>query len=116
LPCVAVHRRQQPIERKAASKPSGQEPRGRSEIDEGNVIAVTFGDFSEEDQCRIQEEMRWELEEVEAMKMCEKMSCYQKTRGGIVQKADTTKASTSKVSASPLPHEELAHLVDFFHC
>jgi hypothetical protein len=36
------------------------EPGGRSEVDEGNVIAIMFGDFSEEDQRHIQEELRRE--------------------------------------------------------
>jgi hypothetical protein len=85
----------------AADKPSGQGGNW-SEVDERNVIGVTFGELAEEDQRRIREEMRRELEEVEAMKMREKLACYQKTRGGVVQKADTTKVSTSKASLSPL--------------
>jgi hypothetical protein len=96
----------------AANKPSEQEGGNRSEVDDGNVIVVTFGDLTEEDQRCIREEMRRELEEVEATKMREKLACYQKMRGGVVQKADTAKASASKVSSSTLPHEELAHLVD----
>jgi hypothetical protein len=96
----------------AANKPSEQEGGNRSEVDDGNVIVVTFGDLTEEDQRCIREEMRRELEEVEATKMREKLACYQKMGGGVVQKADTAKASASKVSSSTLPHEELAHLVD----
>jgi hypothetical protein len=96
----------------AANKPSEQEGGNRSEVDDGNVIVVTFGDLTEEDQRCIREEMRRELEEVEAMKMREKLACYQKMRGGVVQKADTAKVSASKVSSSTLPHEELTHLVD----
>jgi hypothetical protein len=53
----------------AAGKPSSPEDVSRSDIDEGNVIGVTFGDLSEEDQHHIREEMRHELEEVEAAKM-----------------------------------------------
>jgi hypothetical protein len=33
--------------------------------------------------------MKPELEEVEATKMRENLACYQKTRGGIMQKSDT---------------------------
>jgi hypothetical protein len=53
-------------------------------VDEKNVVGVTFKDLSEEDQCQIKEEMRGELEVVEATKMKEKLACYQKTRGGVV--------------------------------
>jgi hypothetical protein len=55
--------------------------------------------------------MRQELEEVEAAKM-EKLTCYQKTRGGVVQKGGMSKASASKVNYSSLTPEELVHLVD----
>jgi hypothetical protein len=44
--------------------------------------------------------MRRVLEEIEAIKMREKLACYLKPRGGVVRKADTTKASTSKVSGT----------------
>jgi phage gp16-like protein len=68
----------------ATDKASGQEAGGRSEIDERNVVGVAFGDLAEEDQRRIKEEMRRELEEVEAAKMGEKLACYQKTRSVVV--------------------------------
>jgi hypothetical protein len=95
-----------------ASKPSGQGSGSRSEVDERNVIGVMLGDLTEEDQHHIKEEMRREMEEVEAQKMQEKLACYQKTRGGVVQKADTAKASTLKVNSASLTPEELVHLVD----
>jgi hypothetical protein len=97
----------------AAGKPSGQGG-SKSEVDDGNIIAVELGDLAEEDQCqrRIWEEMKKELEEVEATKMREKLDCYQKIRGGVVQKADTIKALSSKVNSSSLTPEELVHLVD----
>jgi hypothetical protein len=81
-------------------------------LDDGNVIAVAFRDLTEEDQCRIREVMRLELEEVEAMKMHEKLACYQKARGGVMQKVDTIKASSSKVNSSSFTPEELVHLAD----
>jgi hypothetical protein len=40
------------------------------------VIDVTLGDLLEEDQHRIMDEMRHELEEVEATRMHEKLMCY----------------------------------------
>jgi hypothetical protein len=83
-------------------------------VDEGNMIGVMFKDLAEEDQRRIWEEMRREMEEVEAAKMHEKLACYQKTKGGVVQRADTAKASLSKVNSSTLMPEELVHLVDVF--
>jgi hypothetical protein len=63
----------------AASKPSGQEGGNWFEVDERNVIGVTFSDLTQEDQCHINEEMRHELEEIEAAKMREKLACYQLT-------------------------------------
>jgi hypothetical protein len=95
-----------------AGKPSGQGSGNRSEVDEKNVVGVMFKDLSKEDQCQIKEEMRGELEVVEATKMKEKLACYQKTKGGVVQKGDTSKASASKVNSSSLTPEELVHLVD----
>jgi hypothetical protein len=103
----------QPKERAmAANKPSGQETRSRAEVDQRNVIGVTFSDLPEDDQRRIKDEMRCELEEIEAAKMREKLACYQRTRSGVVQKADTTKATSSKVNPSSLTPEDLVHLVD----
>jgi hypothetical protein len=96
----------------AAGKPASQGAGDRSEVDEGNVVEVTFDDLAEADQCRIKEEMKKELEEVEEARLRGKLACYQKTQNGVVQKADTTRALASKVSTQPLPPEELAHLVD----
>jgi hypothetical protein len=98
----------------ATAKPSGQSARDRSEIDEWNVIGIKFSELAEEDQHRIKDEMHHEMEEIEATKMKKKLMCYQKTRGGVVQKADTPKASSSKVNSFFLTPEELVHLVDFF--
>jgi hypothetical protein len=77
-----------------------------------NVIGVALGDLPEEDQWRIRDEMKRELEEVKAAKMHEKLSCYQRMRNGVVQKVDTVKASSSKVSTSSLTPKHLVHLVD----
>jgi predicted GTPase len=96
----------------AASKPSGQGGGKRSEVDEGNVVVVTLSDLPEEEQHRVKEEMKKELEELEAIRMHERLACYQKTWSGVVQKADTAKASLSKVNSSSLSSEDLAHLVD----
>jgi hypothetical protein len=91
---------------------SGKGGGGRSEVDDGIVIMVILVDLTEEVQHRIQEEMKKELEEVEATKMREKLAWYQKIMGGVMQKADTVKASSSKVDSASLTPEELAHLVD----
>jgi hypothetical protein len=56
--------------------------------------------------------MRHEMEEVEAAKMCDKLACYERTRGGVIQKRDTTKASAPKVNPSSLTPKDLVHLVD----
>jgi hypothetical protein len=86
----------------AANKPSGQGSGNQSEVDERNVIGVTLGESLEEDQCWIKEEMRQELEEIEAARLRDKLACYLKTRGGIVQKSDTAKASSCKVNTASL--------------
>jgi hypothetical protein len=75
------------------------------------AVGVAFEDMSKEDQRRIKEEMRRELEEVEAAKKKEKLACYQKMRGGVLQKGNTSKASSSKVNSSSLTPQELVHLV-----
>jgi hypothetical protein len=56
--------------------------------------------------------MRHDLEEIEAAKMRDKLTCYQRTRSGVVQKTDTTKATAPKVNSSSLTPEDLVHLVD----
>jgi hypothetical protein len=60
----------------AASKPSGQGSGNRSEVDDRNMIEITLGDMSEEDQRWIKEEMRQELEEVVVAKLRDKLACY----------------------------------------
>jgi hypothetical protein len=57
-----------------------------SDIDEKNVIEVTFGDLAEEDQLKIKAEMNRELEDIESTKWREKLACYQKTRNGVIQR------------------------------
>jgi hypothetical protein len=52
------------------------------------------------------------LKEIEAVRMQEKLTCYQKTRGSDVQKEDTTMSSSSKVNSLSLTPEELVHLGD----
>jgi hypothetical protein len=96
----------------ATGKPSGQGTRDQSEVDEGNVVEVTFGNLADADQCQIRDEMSKELEEIEAARLREKLACYHKTRNVVVQKVDTAKVLASKVSAQPLPSEELAYMVD----
>jgi hypothetical protein len=60
----------------AASKPSGQGGGKRSEVNEGNMVEVTLGDLPKEEQRRVKEEMKRELEELEAIRMREKLACY----------------------------------------
>jgi hypothetical protein len=52
-----------------------------------------------------------ELEEEMAEARRQKLACFQKTRSGVVKKADTTTTSGSKVDTSPSP-EDLVQLVD----
>jgi hypothetical protein len=64
----------------AADKPSNPDVEKRLEVNEVNVIRVTFLALSEEDQHQVKEEMRRELEEVEVTKLWEstKASCKRK--------------------------------------
>jgi hypothetical protein len=59
----------------AVGKSSRQETRNRSEIDPKNAIRVGMDDLLEDDQCRIREEMKKDLEELEAIRMREKLAC-----------------------------------------
>jgi hypothetical protein len=60
----------------AAGKSLGSGAKDRTKVDERNMIGVSFGDLAEEDQHRIKEEMRRELEEIGVAKMKEKLACY----------------------------------------
>jgi hypothetical protein len=64
----------------ATGKPSGQGTRDQSEVHEGSVVEVTFGNLADADQCQIRDEMSKELEEIEAARLHEKLACYHKTR------------------------------------
>jgi hypothetical protein len=90
-------------------KPSGHEAGNRSEINKGNVMGVALRDVPEEEERQVKEGMRWEIEEVEATRMHEKLACYQKMWNGVVQKADTAMASSCKVNSSSLSPEDLVH-------
>lgn len=79
-----------------------------SDVDERHVIPVAFEDLSVEDQKAIELEFQREVEESRK----KKLACYQKTRGGIVKKADTASISLTKVSSLPITPEELAQFVD----
>jgi hypothetical protein len=57
-------------------KPTGHEPENQFEIDPKIAIGVRMEDLPEEDQRQIREEMRCELEDIDAAKMHEKLSCY----------------------------------------
>jgi hypothetical protein len=54
-----------------------------------NTIHVAMEDLTEEDQ----KELERELEEEMAERQCKKLACFQKTRHGVVKKADTADAS-----------------------
>jgi hypothetical protein len=76
-------------------------------VEERNMIRVTIGDLAEEDQHRIKEEN-------EVTKLHEKLAWYQKMRNKVMQKADTARASSSKINPPSHTPEELVHLVDIF--
>jgi ATP-dependent protease HslVU (ClpYQ) ATPase subunit len=72
-----------------------------------NNIHVAMEDLTEEDR----KELEHELEEEMVERRHKKLACFQKTRHGIVKKADTAAASRSKVDSS-LNLEDLVQLVD----
>jgi hypothetical protein len=71
------------------------------------MIAVVMEDLAEAEW----KELERELEEEMAERRQRKLACFQKTRNGVVKKADTTAASWAKVNASLNP-KDLVHMVD----
>jgi hypothetical protein len=88
------------------------DPKGMESVPDGaaisaeNVISVEMEDLSEKDQDELERELQRELEEFMAERR-KKLACFQKTRGGIVKKGDTTKAPV--LVNSPFTLEELLH-------
>jgi hypothetical protein len=72
-----------------------------------NAINVAMEDLTEEDRKEVECELKEELVEMQRRKL----ACFQKTRNGVVKKADTTTASSAKVN-SHLSPEDLVHMVD----
>jgi hypothetical protein len=56
--------------------------------------------------------MKRELEELEAIRMREMLVCYQKTRNGVVKKADIAKPSSSKVEDMRSTLDSFKHDID----
>lgn len=80
----------------------------RSNVGEHNVILVVFNDLPEEEQEKIERELQQEIKELQRLKV----SCYQKTRYGVIKKADTTGVSAMEVKLPIRTPEEVAHFVD----
>jgi hypothetical protein len=72
-----------------------------------NSILVAMEDLVEADR----KELERELEEEMAEARSQKLACFQKTRNGVVKKADTMVATSAKVNAQ-LNLEDLIHMVD----
>jgi hypothetical protein len=73
------------------------------------MIDVVMEDLSEKDRDELERELRLVLEEVMAERR-KKLTCFWKTRGGVVKKGDTVKVSTLANSSFTL--EELIHLIN----
>jgi hypothetical protein len=73
------------------------------------MIKVEMGDLSEKDQ-EIEWDLQHELEEVMVERRKKKLACFQKTRGRVIKKGDTMKASI--LVNSPFTLEELVHMID----
>jgi hypothetical protein len=72
-----------------------------------NAILVAMEDLAKADRKELEKEL-----EVEMAERCQKkLACFQKTRNGVMKKADTATASGAKVSTSLSP-EDLVHMVD----
>jgi hypothetical protein len=67
-------------------------------------------DMLNKDRDELEQELQRELEEFMVERRKKKLLCFQKTRGGVVKKGDTVKASTP--INSPFTPEELVHLID----
>jgi hypothetical protein len=91
------------------------DPKGMESVPDGvaisaeNVISVEMEDLSEKDQDELERELQRELEEFMAERR-KKLACFQKTRGGVVKKGDTTKAPVPV--NSPFTLEELVYMID----
>jgi hypothetical protein len=73
-----------------------------------NAINVTMEDLAEEDRNEVERQLEEEMAELRR----KKLACFQKTRNGIVKKADTTTTSGTKVNSSSLSPKDLVQLVD----
>jgi hypothetical protein len=73
------------------------------------MIDVVMEDLSEKDRDELERELQLVLEEVMAERR-KKLTCFRKTRGGVVKKGDTMKVSTLANSSFTL--EELIHLIN----
>jgi hypothetical protein len=71
---------------------------------------MVMEDLSEKDRDELEQELQLVLEEVMAERRRKKLTCFRKTRGGVVKKGDTMKASTLANSSFTL--EELVHLIN----
>jgi hypothetical protein len=81
-----------------------------AEANDENIIGVGMDDLTEKDRRELKLELQREIEEVIAEKRRKKLACFQKTRGGVVKKGDTVKASTPV--NTPFTLEELVHMID----
>jgi hypothetical protein len=92
------------------------DPKGTKSAPDGgkvsteNVIGVTMDDLSKKDREKVECELQREIEE-EMVEWCKKkLACFQKTRGGMVKKVNTSR--TSIPVNAPFTLKELIHMID----
>jgi hypothetical protein len=73
-----------------------------------NAINVTMEELAEEDRNEVERQLEVEMAEPRR----KNLACFQKTRNGIVKKADMATTSSTKVNSSSLSLEDLVQLVD----
>jgi uncharacterized protein YjaG (DUF416 family) len=72
-----------------------------------NAIDVAMEDLAMEDQKEVEQQLEEEMVELRR----KKLACFQKTHNGVIKKADTAVATSTKVNAQLSP-EDLVHMVD----
>jgi hypothetical protein len=72
-----------------------------------NIIGVTMEDLPEKNRSEHERKLQQEIEAEVEERCKKKLACFQKTRGGVVKKGGTTRASSS-----PFTLDEHVHMID----
>jgi hypothetical protein len=75
-----------------------------------NIIGVTMEDLPEKNRSEHERKLQQEIEAEVEERCKKKLACFQKTRGGVVKKGGTTRAS--QPVSSPFTLDEHVHMID----